>query len=527
VTSYLELLRLTERYIDEFSRVLPPGAFVPIFANRSTEAIACSLACIASGRPFGWLNKKLRGHQIAEILLTANADFILADTSGLLLLSNALVQTPQLASLRWLGITDATRSGNESVLAACSRELPLGVSFQVVKLERPSQPAAFPGMEAKAWACCLFTSGSTGRQKGVMVKESDLLKRATTEAAWFELQPSDRLLSILPLSFDVGLNQLMSALIAGACVVVQDSWFPRDILRTIAGQKITGISAVPAIWRDFLTTGLIGELSKSQCSLRYITISGGSLSASEQRRFRESIGNIGVFKTYGQTETFRSASLRPEEFEAKESSVGRAYPGTQVLILDDAEQPCGPGEVGEIVHTGVGMMEGYLGGTSHSAKFRMLPDALGGKAAVFTGDYGYLDDEGYLFLKGRRDGMLKIAGNRVYPEEVAHEFHALPGVRDVEVVAVHRENEDPRLFAFVVAEDPVSATAEAIRQAAVRSLPGHLTPSKIVFLKTIPRLSNGKPDQEALKASACRLEAPRNDFCEATILPLHYTNLSR
>jgi acyl-CoA synthetase (AMP-forming)/AMP-acid ligase II len=475
--------------------------FVPIFANKSAEAIACSLACLASGRPFAWLNKRLRGPQLAEIIRAGNTEFIVVDAPGLVALRNAIIESPELARVRWLGLADTTTAGNGSAPGAASRLLPEGVSFETLELKDYDGCTTLGGMNAEAWACCLFTSGSTGRHKGVMIAEGDLRNRAASEAAWFGLGPQDRLLSILPFSFDVGLNQLMSALITGACLVLQESWLPRDILRTIAAEKVTGISGVPAIWRDFLAADLCPELRQSNSSLKYVTISGGSLSAPEQAHFRAVAAGIDIFKTYGQTETFRSASLRPEEFADREDSVGRAYPGTRVFILDDLQRPCAPGEVGEIVHVGAGTMKGYLGDNLPEHKLRKLPEPLGGALAVYTGDYGYLDREGYLFLKGRRDGMIKIAGNRVYPEEVTHHIRAIDGVREAEVVAVKTEGGDARLVAFVVVKDKTDTAPEAVRRAAARRLPAYMTPAKIVFLETIPRLPNGKPDQETLRAA--------------------------
>ena len=500
-TKYAELLKLTEQYAAAFSRVLPPGIFVPIFANKSAEAIACSLACLASGRPFAWLNKRLRGPQLAEIVRAGKTEFIVADAPGLVTLCNAVRESPELAGLRWLGLADTTPAGDESALSTASQMLPDGAWFEVLELRNRDGRTTLGGMNAEAWACCLFTSGSTGRQKGVMVREGDLCERAASEAAWFGLGPEDRLLSILPFSFDVGLNQLMSALITGACLVLQESWLPKDIISAIAKEKVTGISGVPAIWRDVLSAGLCPELQKSHSSLRYVTISGGSLSVPEQAHFRAGIAGIDMFKTYGQTETFRSASLRPEEFTGREDSVGRAYPGTRVFILDDLQRPCVPGEVGEVVHVGAGTMKGYLGENVFEDKLRRLPEPLGGAMAVFTGDYGYLDREGYLFLKGRRDGMIKVAGHRVYPEEVTHYIRAIDGVREAEVIAVKTETGDPSLVAFVIVKDRTATTPDAIRRAAARRLPAHMTPAKIVFLDTIPRLSNGKPDQAMLRAS--------------------------
>ena len=500
LTSNAELLELTQAFAASLSRLTPPGAFVPIYANKSAESIACSLACVATGRPFAWLNKRLRAPQIAEVVAAGGGQFIVADAPGLTVLGSAVADGLGLSGFRWLGLADTTPAANDAALVRVIQQVSGIASVETLQSSRPRQHASMSSMGPDEWACCLFTSGSTGRQKGVMISAGDLTRRAQTEAEWFGLDSRDRLLSILPFSFDVGLNQLMSALMAGACLVIQESWLPKDWILTMVKERITGISGVPAIWRDLLAARSRLNLQEAGQSLRYITISGGSLSLSEQTRLQTIAKGVDIFKTYGQTETFRSASLRPEDIAARGGSVGRAYPGTRVLILDDALRPCPPGEVGEVVHVGAGTMMGYLGEESSGQKLRLLPDALGGSLAVFTGDYGYLDAANYLFLKGRRDNMVKIAGHRVYPEEAADQLRALPAVREAEVIAIPTEAGEFQLVAFVVADGQTSSTA-SVRRAVAERVPAHMVPAQIVFQPAIPRLSNGKPDYKGLTAS--------------------------
>ena len=500
VTTYEELSALTERYAADLAGLSSPGTLVPIFANKSAESIACLLACLLSGRPFAWLNKRLRVPQIVEVVSASNAEFIVTDASGLAAVGNAMTTFLGLSKLRWLALADTTPAGNERSLSNAVKRLNEKVSVEVLGFQPHGPNRQFAGIEADAWGCCLFTSGSTGRQKGVMVCEGDLLDRAQSEADWYGLSSSDRLLSILPFSFDVGLNQLMSTLVAGSCLVIQESWLPKDWLRTAAEQKITGISAVPTLWRDLLAATAALDLQAGHRSLRYLTISGGSLSPTEQARLQSVAQGVGIFKTYGQTETFRTASLRPEELTERAASVGRAYPGTQILILDDTLRRCSPGELGEIVHVGVGTMKGYLGHTS-SEKLRQLPLSLGGTPGVFTGDYGSLDRDGYLFLKGRRDGMIKIADNRVYPEEVSDQLREIDGVQDAEVVAVTTDTGESQLVGFVVPRDSSEMAAVLVRRLAAQRLPAHMVPSRILFQEAIPRLPNGKPDHARLKTS--------------------------
>lgn len=501
ITHYGELLALAEGYAEALARLAPEGAFVPIYVGKSAHSIALSLACLAAGRPFAWLNKRLRAPQLAEVMAAGNAVVAVADAAGFATLGGA-ISAAGLAHVRWLGLADGTRAGDERALAAAMSRLPEGVLAQPIEPHGGSARAGQPGTGDTAFGCCLFTSGSTGRQKGVMISAGDLTARARSEADWYSLGAGDRLLSVLPFAFDVGLNQLLSALVAGACLVIQESWLPKDLLRTLVDEHITGISGVPALWRDVLSNGMRLDSPEMRDSLRYITVSGGSLAPAEQTRLRATADSLAIFKTYGQTETFRSASLRPEAFDAQPASVGRAYPGTRVHVLREDGHPCAPGEVGEIVHSGLGTMLGYLGDPVRNEKLRPLPASLGGETAVYTGDYGYLDRDGYLFLKGRRDAMVKIGGNRVYPDEVADQLRALDGVREAEVVSAAAGTADPQLIGFVVADAAAHWTAAALRRAAGKVLPAHMVPANFVVLPAIPRLPNGKPDRVALAAAA-------------------------
>jgi acyl-coenzyme A synthetase/AMP-(fatty) acid ligase len=503
-TSYTALRQLAAGYAAALTNLVPERSLMPLLAGKSADSIALSLACLATGRPFAWLNRRLRAPQIADIVEGAGARIAIADAPALLALAASIREHPVLRAIRWIGIADGTRAGCAKALATAVELLGNGVEVSVLVPTSAGTAAASGATAADAFACCLFTSGSTGRQKGVMVGDADLAARAQSEVDWFGLTPRDRLLSILPFSFDVGLNQLMSALVAGASIVIEESGLPRAVLRGGARDRVTGISAVPSIWRDLLASGLPIDRAGDHESLRYVAVSGGSLSVVEQEQLRERLPGVAIFKTYGQTETFRSASLRPEELALRPASVGRAYGGARVLVLDEQGRSCPPDQVGEVVHVGLGSMLGYLGGQLDAEKIRTLRVELGGERAIFTGDYGYLDRDGFLFLKGRMDAMVKIAGNRVYPDETADQLRALDGVREAEVLAVAGDGADPRLVAFVVSDGSRELTGDAVRTLARSRVPAHMLPSEALVLPALPRLANGKIDRRALAELAQR-----------------------
>jgi acyl-coenzyme A synthetase/AMP-(fatty) acid ligase len=349
---------------------------------------------------------------------------------------------------------------------------------------------------------CLFTSGSTGTPKGVLISGEDLLRRAMTEIEDYELTEQDSLLSLLPFSFDVGLNQLLSCLLSGAHLVILNSWFPKDILTTIRSRNINGISGVPSIWAEALAYPKGPDFEQNTQTLRYVTVSGGDLAKNQLVELRQYFRNSKIFKTYGQTETFRSSMLKPSDFERKMTSVGRPVKGTQVFILNDKGEIVPPNIEGEIVHYGVGTMLGYINdleGTN--GKLREIVDSLRetvneGKL-VFTGDRGKIDEEGYLYVLGREDGMIKTLGHRVYPKEIESCILEHEHVKNVAVVGVRDERRGQMIIAEVIGSGALDK--QRLTSFLKERLPYYMIPSEINIVQYLPMTENGKIGYAAIK----------------------------
>jgi acyl-coenzyme A synthetase/AMP-(fatty) acid ligase len=451
---------------------------------------------------FQTASRRLRAPQLDRALAVTDSRVIVTDGASLVQIRDLGDDCERLRNVHWLVVSSGEFAKvEERALERLSRQARVTILPDDGEPAAPAPDRIGPG----APGCCLFTSGSTGVAKGVLVSEDDLIWRADAEVAWFGLRADDVLLSILPFSFDVGLNQLLAGLRAGATIVLFDSWLPADILDAVQTFGITGISGVPAIWRDFINGGLRFDSSGAHSTLRYLTVSGGSLSPRHLDALPGVAPGVGIFKTYGQTEAFRATSLRPEEFALRPGSVGRPFADVRIYVVDEQGRPCGPNQRGEVVHSGRGIMLGYLGGSGNDRKLRPNPfrgDNDPSELVVYTGDWGWLDEEGYLYLDGRRDAMLKVAGNRVYPDEVANEVLAIADVWEVEVLGVEAENGDTRLVAFVVVDPAHSGDAAELRRVLAKRLPGYMLPETVIVIPAIPRLSNGKPDRVSLRHMA-------------------------
>lgn len=490
------MVERARRIAGAISEHLPGAEIVPMLMGKSPMQVETILACLHEARYFAPLNRRLRIQQIRHVLTRSAARVLVLDAALLHNLRADLLGDDVVRDSRLLVVIDRQTHPAHLSSVVSLRDC---LDLKVVNIDDPETPKSSLKRRYGRGGACLFTSGSTGDAKGVLIDEDDLLARARAEVRAFGLGSDDVLLSILPFSFDVGLNQLMSSLLVGARLVLLDSWLPADVSAAILRHRVNGVSGVPALWRDLLQSGICAHVAPQARYWRYLTVSGGSLPNSQFQALRAALPGIGVFKTYGQTEAFRTTILRPEEADAHGSSVGRPFEGVELFVVRDDGTLADIGEPGEVVHAGLGVMRGYLGG-GHEGKLRLNPFRDAGKPddlAVYTGDYGFLDEGGYLHLQGRRDFMLKIEGNRVYPGEVVEALLALPSVQQAEAIGVKAQDETTHLFAFVIASqafDPAIA-----RQRLQRSLPSYMVPRLIVPLDSYPLTTSGKVDFVALQ----------------------------
>ena len=352
-------------------------------------------------------------------------------------------------------------------------------------------------------AALFYTSGSTGMPKGVMFTHENLLSGAEIVASYLKLSADDRVLSVLPWSFDYGFNQVLSTMWAAGSLVVARSTHAPDLCRLLVQTRITGLAGVPPFW-EMLVGRTSPFLSTPLPHLRYITNSGGGIRLGTLEAIRRAHPSVQVFLMYGLTEAFRSTYLPPDLVEQHPSSMGRAIPNTEILVLNQHGQRCAPGEVGELVHRGPTVAAGYWNDPEATARvFRphpFAPPGAVGEMAVYSGDYVRRDDNGLLYYVGRRDELFKRRGMRVNPTEIESFLLGTEMVTQVVVFAEPGEEPDPDVVAVVVpAGDHIDAAALA--KACRSGLPAFQQPSRMVLRADLPRTASGKIDRVAVKES--------------------------
>lgn len=348
-------------------------------------------------------------------------------------------------------------------------------------------------------AAILYTSGSTGLAKGVVVSQLNLLLGALSVSQYLQLRQQDVVLALLPFSFDYGLNQLLSAWIVGAGVVLTDYLLPQDVVRLVQQHQVTVLAAVPPLW-SALSQAKWPEHSAD--SLRLWTNSGGAMPPALLHRLQQQFSNAKPYLMYGLTEAFRSTYLAPEKLAQKPDSIGQAIPFADVRVLRPDGTECAVDEPGELVHRGPLVSLGYWGRPDVTAeRFKpdpLLPESvLQRPAAVWSGDQVRRDEDGDLYYVGRMDEMLKCSGIRISPTEVEQQFYALvPDVTDVAAIAVPLANADQAILLLFSATEQQDCAA--ILAQLKLALPVYMQPKALLQLQQLPKTVNGKLDRKQL-----------------------------
>jgi acyl-CoA ligase (AMP-forming) (exosortase A-associated) len=456
-------------------------------------------AAAAAGGVFVPVNPLLKPEQVAHILLDCNVRILVTSPERLELLRPVLAQCGDLATVIIVGerMPDPV-DRIEMVRWGARTHAPTREPFRVIDSDM---------------AAILYTSGSTGRPKGVVLSHRNLVAGANSVTQYLGNTSADRILSVLPLSFDYGLNQLTTAFKVGACAVLMNYLMPRDVIRTVEREKITGLAAVPPLWVQLAQL----EWPESVTThLRYFTNSGGHMPKPTLTALRAKLPQTQPFLMYGLTEAFRSTYLPPGELDARPDSMGKAIPNAEILVVHEDGTLCGPNEPGELVHRGVHVALGYWNDAEKTAeRFKPAPGQLGGlvipELAVWSGDTVKMDAEGFLYFIGRRDEMIKTSGYRVSPSEVEEVVYATGLVTEVAATGITHPQLGQAVVLVVYTPESGPDLATQLLAACKQQLPGFMVPAKIeVRAEPLPRNPNGKIDRKKISLDLADLFQENN-----------------
>ncbi len=353
------------------------------------------------------------------------------------------------------------------------------------------QPLRSVQLSADSRAAIVYTSGSTGRPKGATLRHSNIVANTESIVQYLELTPDDRVMVVLPFHYVYGKSLLNTHVAVGGSVVIENGFlFPQRALDTLERTESTGFSGVPSTFAILLNRSNLAQ--RPLPHLRYVTQAGGAMAPQLQRRLIEALPGKQVFIMYGATEaSARLSYLPPADLPRKIGSIGKAIPGVTLTVRRDDGTPADVGEAGELVAQGPNLMEGYWEDPQETA-------AVLDERGYHTGDLARCDEEGYLYIVGRKREMIKSGAHRIAPQEIEEILVEHPDVHEAAVVGVPDEILGEAIAAFISTRAKQPLNEREVLDWCRRRLPPHKVPGLLRVIEEFERSAAGKIDKRAL-----------------------------
>ncbi|GAB4129650.1 MAG: AMP-binding protein [Acidobacteriota bacterium] len=471
--------RLARRLLAEG---LQRGDRVAICLENSFEAVAAIFGALKADGIFMPINPTTKAEKLLYILNNSRAAVLITSAAKLAEVEGLPAAAP---ALKWVFCDDGVPDGHTPVEAA-----DLGTVLR--EGDGTCPPRRNIDIDL---AALIYTSGSTGNSKGVMLTHLNMVAAATSITTYLQNREDDIILSVLPLSFDYGLYQVLMAAKFGGTVVLERSMaYPYVIIERLIEEKVTGFPVVPTV----LSILFRMDLSQRQFPhLRYVTNTGAALPVAHIRRLRSLFPHVRLYSMYGLTECKRVAYLPPELVDEIPESVGHAMPNVEVYIVDELGNRLPPGRMGELVVRGSNVMKGYWELPEETAKV-LKPGPVPGEMVLYTGDLFVMDERGFLYFRGRRDDLIKSRGEKVSPREVENVLYSLEGIADAAVIGVPDPVLGQAVQAFVSLKEGCRLTEREILRHCAGHLEDFMVPKHVEIRPELPKNPSGKIDKRRL-----------------------------
>jgi long-chain acyl-CoA synthetase len=477
--TYAELNRRANRLAHTLrERGVERGDRVVLFLPNSVDTVVGLFGALKAGAVFCPVHPTTKADKLAYMLNNCGAKAVMTETRLQSVAGKAMAEAPTV----WALLVTETEAG-----------------FRAADARGPEAEAAprHGGIDIDL-AMLIYTSGSTGFPKGVMMTHQNVEAAATSITTYLENTSDDIILSVLPLSFDYGLYQVLMGIKIGGTVILENSFaFPYVILRKMNEERVTGFPLVPTMaaillqMKDLQPGGLP--------HLRYITNTAAALPPAHIERLQELFPATRIFSMYGLTECKRCTYLPPAELKNRPGSVGIAIPNTEVAVVDDAGEKVGPGVVGELVVRGAHVMKGYWENPVETAE-RLKPGPFPWESVLHTGDLFRMDEEGFLYFVGRKDDIIKTRGEKVSPKEVENVLYGLEGVKEAAVVGAPDPILGLAIKAVVVPVEGVVLTEKQVLTHCTANLEDIMVPKHVEFRTELPKTDTGKIRRSEVQA---------------------------
>lgn len=471
-----------------------PGDRVGIHVEKSLASIVSVFAVLKAGASYVPLDVRAPSRRVGQIV----------ERCGMRCLIGSPVSLKKFPGDWW------TTSPLQSVFCTDSAvQIDLPARVQYFQFSQVIAPQSVSPLDIRRidqdLAYILFTSGSTGEPKGVMLSHRNALAFVDWAHEVFGIRADDHLSNHAPLSFDLSVFDIFGGIRAGASVTLvpeELSIFPLKLSKFIEEQRLTVWYSVPSVLTLLLTRGQLANCDLHR--LRLILFAGEVFPMKYLRKLCEIAPHVRLFNLYGPTETnvctYYEVESTPGEQELR-IPIGKACANTEVVAFDETGKVVGsPGEEGLLYVRGPTVMQGYYGLANETERaFVQNPFSPGRREMLYcTGDVVTLDPSGNYYLIGRKDHLVKSRGYRIELGEIESVLHRHPAVREAAVAAIPDELLGNRIKAFLVIEGPRSLDEQTVKQHCAHFLPGYMVPEEVEFRSSLPLTTTGKVDRQRL-----------------------------
>lgn len=462
---------------------MEPGFRGALLSDDPFDYIVSYFGILLAGGIVVGLNTQTSDSSLAYVLNDCQASVLFTAHKFVRYAEAALPHVASLKKLVMSGVAENVHQGG----ALCH-------AHSFIDLCEYPQPAEhlLPYRSSCDFAQIIYTSGTTGKPKGVVLRHANLIANTHSIVSYLDLQPTDRVMAVLPFFYSYGNSVMLTHLAVGGSLVVNQSFlYPNVILQQMLDYEVTGFSGVPSTYALLLNRSSVASFSFPK--LRYLTQAGAAMSPELARRLKSVFPGTRIFIMYGQTEAgARLSYLDPDEIERKPGSIGKGIPGVELTLRNKAGKPVQCGEVGEIVARGENIMAGYWQ-RPEETKEVLRPEGL------WTGDLARSDEDGFLYIVSRKSDLIKSGSHRIGPKEIEDVLSEHIAVHEVAVIGIPDEILDERICACIVLRPGCECSEKELKVHCKKHLPQYKIPHEVIFCGDLPKTTSGKIQKNELR----------------------------
>lgn len=461
--SYSELLKLVAYYANKIEQAgISSPSNIILCLDNSPEYVGALYACWIKGHSAIPLHSQSKAREINHITKLTQAKLLITREKA------PFLNDTEIQSL----------------------ELNFDQERDNINSQPPLTPIELPS-DLESIALILFTSGTTGNPKGVMLTHQNLLANTRSIVEYLKLSSADQTYSVLPFTYSYGNSLLQTHIFAGATLYLgQSMLYPQRIAEDLHKEGMTGFSGVPSTFQILLHKT---SFAKNPPKLRYITQAGGAMNITTTKELMSLLPSTEIFVMYGQTEASARLSYLPsEKLLDKVGSIGVGIPDVELAVADREGKRLPHNQTGELIARGANIMKGYWKNPEETSK--TLIDGW-----LHTGDIAYFDEDGFIYIQGRKKQMIKSGANRVHPEEIEEIISECPCVSEVAVTGISDELLGESIAVFIVTKKDADSDDKQIKAHCRKNLPPHKQPKQVFWVEELPKTSSGKVQRHLLE----------------------------